>query len=116
MQSARLLGKSVGQTIRLAPGEGVLVADKWNPGSGKPADGTSFAAPHVAGVIAQFLEYDQADPAHPLMNAPWILMDAVNSYTTTYGIVQGITGAASGTPNKSCGHFLGAYLLAKTTR
>lgn len=84
----------------LAPGEGVLVADKWNPGSGKPADGTSFAAPHVAGVIAQFLEYDQADPAHPLMNAPWILMDAVNSYTTTYGIVQGITGAASETPNK----------------
>jgi aqualysin 1 len=84
----------------LAPGENVLVADKWNPGSGKLANGTSFAAPHVAGVIAQFLQYDQADPTHPLMNYPWILNDAINNYTTTYGIVQGLTGAASGTPNK----------------
>lgn len=84
----------------LAPGEGVLVADKWNPGTGKLANGTSFAAPYVAGVIAQFLEFDQADPAHPLMNYPWILNDAINNYTTTYGIVQGLSGAASGTPNK----------------
>lgn len=94
-------GTAANPTVNmLAPGEGVLVADKWNPGNGKLANGTSFAAPHVAGVIAQFLEYDQADPTHPLMNYPWILIDAVNTYTTTYGIVQGLTGAASGTPNK----------------
>lgn len=40
-----------------APGVGVLVADKFNPGYGKLGYGTSFAAPYVAGVVATYVGY-----------------------------------------------------------
>lgn len=77
----------------LAPGVQVPMADKFNPGYEKLGDGTSFAAPYVTGVIAQYLHNNPTAP-------PWIVMDAINVYTTTYDIVQGLTGAAAETPNK----------------
>ena len=77
----------------IAPGVNVLVADKFNPGFGKIGSGTSFAAPYLAGVIAQYL---QTNPTA----AATVVYDAVNNYMTTYGSVQGIGGVAAATPNK----------------
>jgi subtilisin family serine protease len=39
-----------------APGVSILVADRFNPGYSTTLSGTSFSAPYVAGVIAQYLQ------------------------------------------------------------
>jgi subtilisin family serine protease len=77
----------------IAPGVNVLVADKFHPGFGKIGSGTSFAAPYLAGVIAQYL---QTNPTA----ATQTVYDAINNFMTTYGSVQGIGGVAVATPNK----------------
>jgi subtilisin family serine protease len=77
----------------IAPGVNVLVADKFNPGFGKIGSGTSFAAPYLTGVIAQYL---QVSPTATTQT----VYDAINNFMTTYGSVQGIGGVAAATPNK----------------
>lgn len=58
------------------------------------ASGTSFAAPLVAGVVAQYLE---VNPTASTI----VVMNGINDYMTTYGIVQGLVGFKEQTPNKA---------------
>jgi serine protease len=76
----------------IAPGVSVLAADKF-PGPGRLVSGTSFAAPYVAGVIAQYLNYDPAATSQGVY-------DAMNTHFYTWGVVQGLTGVKAGTPNR----------------
>lgn len=77
----------------IAPGVNILVADKFNPGTAKLANGTSMAAPFVTGVIAQYL---QTNPTAGTQT----VYDAINNFMTTYGSVNGLTGVFAQTPNK----------------
>ncbi len=76
-----------------APGVSIRAADRYNPGFSQLVSGTSFAAPMVAGVIAQYL---QVSPTATTQ----VVFDAMNNYMTTYGIVQGLVGVKATTPNK----------------
>jgi subtilisin family serine protease len=88
-------GENTTPTVNMiAPGVNVLVADKYNPGFGKIGSGTSFAAPYVAGVIAQYL---QNNPTATTV----VVMNGINDFMTTYGIVQGLVGSSAQTPNKA---------------
>lgn len=89
-------GESATPTVNMiAPGQNVLVADKFNPGgSGKVGSGTSFAAPYLTGVIAQYL---QNNPTASTI----VVMNGIKDYMTTTGIVQGLIGASAQTPNKA---------------
>lgn len=75
----------------IAPGVNVLVADKFNSGFAKIGSGTSFAAPYIAGVVAQYL---QEQPTASTV----VVMNGINDYITTYGIVQGLVAE---TPSKA---------------
>jgi subtilisin family serine protease len=88
-------GENATPTVNMiAPGVQVLVADKFNPGFARQANGTSYAAPYVAGVVAQYLE---ANPTASTI----VVMNAINDFMTTYGIVQGLVGFKEQTPNKA---------------
>jgi subtilisin family serine protease len=76
----------------IAPGVSVLAADRF-PGPGRLVSGTSFAAPYVAGVIAQYLNYDPSASSQAVY-------DAMNTHFNTWGVVQGLTGAKAATPNR----------------
>ena len=87
-------GTTASPTVNMiAPGVNVLVADKFNPSIPKLANGTSIAAPFVAGVIAQYL---QSNPTAGTQT----VFDAINNAMTTYGSVNGLTGVFAQTPNK----------------
>ncbi len=71
-----------------APGSGITSAGSNTATATYSENGTSQAAPHVAGVAALYLE---ANPTHtPAQVTTWILANAVNA----------ITGAPSGTTTK----------------
>jgi aqualysin 1 len=87
-------GVSAAPSVNMfAPGVSIRAADKYNPGFPQFVSGTSFAAPMVAGVIAQYL---QVSPTATNQ----VVFDAINNYMTTYGIVQGLVGVRATSPNK----------------
>jgi len=79
-----------GSTINIwAPGVQVSMADQFNPGYGKKANGTSFSAPYVSGFIAALLS------KYPTMSSSAVYSQVLNGSTQNV-----IVGLPSGNNNR----------------
>lgn len=87
---ARLTSSNIGACLDLfAPGSGILSAWNTSDTATKSHSGTSMAAPHVAGMAAQFLQnFGTALPAD------------VATYITSRATLNHVTAAGAGSPNR----------------
>ncbi|MFL5381581.1 MAG: S8 family serine peptidase [Longimicrobiaceae bacterium] len=77
----------------LAPGVSILSAWNGSDSDSKYEDGTSMAAPHVAGAVAQYLEqFPTASPS--------TVASAITGNASTNKITLSSTSAGAGTPNR----------------
>src|SRR5262249_34237990 len=87
---ARFPGSNLGSCVDLfAPGTDIVSAGIASDTASATMTGTSMAAPHVAGVVARFLQ--RTPTATPAQLANIVLTEATRDV---------ITGAGTGTPNR----------------